>query len=428
MRYEDIPNVNAWKVDAYSLHQFPIDPIVVNIGDMLTKYYQAFSPMAKRNLLADLEKSCLAWKPPKPGNAAMDALLEVVKRRLAYSSGSIGHVYDNVVCVSYSVTTGEFVPGTDVVVYRGKLDDEQDMRQRVNNMKTAFNQARNFVPNPARDDSKTLKIFMAPEFYFRGRYGAYPPEIVAQILPLLRDGSNGSDSPVFKDWLFIFGTAISASIDARHHCYTCKSAQHIVFKRDPLDRSKTIVECSKGATHNVQEGIFGATIDNVALIQKGKQDYLVAKEYMSGIDFRNPGSGAYVKMMNAGVRDEFKPIATEGSVVSRFASKFDDERMGGGVFNIDGITFGMEICLDHEENKLAGVGNLQILLIPSAGMDIKRVRTISNGVTFNVDGQRENGKVYVSSVPGVWKTARPFALSGVPGNIEIFDSLMIPYI
>ena len=70
-------------------------------------------------------------------------------------------------------------------------------------------------------------------------------------------------------------------------------------------------------------------------------------------------------------------IAPQGSNSSRIVSKFQDERMGGGVFTIDGITFGLEICLDHAKSP-TGIGvpgrmteyanSIQILLIPSCGI------------------------------------------------------------
>ena len=54
-------------------------------------------------------------------------------------------------------------------------------------------------------DSRVLKIFMAPEFYFRGQQGAYAVESLHQIpTALSAETSNGK----YKDWLFVFGSAI----------------------------------------------------------------------------------------------------------------------------------------------------------------------------------------------------------------------------
>lgn len=54
-------------------------------------------------------------------------------------------------------------------------------------------------------DADVLKIFMAPEFYWRGRLGAYPIEQVADIMDLLREEAQQKE---FKDWIFVYGTAI----------------------------------------------------------------------------------------------------------------------------------------------------------------------------------------------------------------------------
>jgi hypothetical protein len=65
------------------------------------------------------------------------------------------------------------------------------------------------------DDAKTLKLFMAPEFFFRGIHGAYDISKVAEILGHLR---KETDQTKYKDWLFVFGTAIGASMSTETHC------------------------------------------------------------------------------------------------------------------------------------------------------------------------------------------------------------------
>jgi hypothetical protein len=86
----------------------------------------------------------------------------------------------------------------------------------------------------------------------------------------------------------------------------------------------------------------------------------------------------------------------------------------------------MEICLDHAEKKLETAGNL---LIPSSGMEIKYWRTIDNGISFNVDGSRGDSDVQVRRQTGVRQTAASHQLiNGVPGKIEVFGPLVIPYL
>jgi hypothetical protein len=67
---------------------------------------------------------------------------------------------------------------------------------------------------------------------------------------------------------------------------------------------------------------------------------------------------------------------------------------GLGVFSLDQLSFGVEICLDHLMQRLRKSPpskmqrRIQIQLIPSAGMDIKAQSVIAcrNGHVFNCDG------------------------------------------
>lgn len=61
-----------------------------------------------------------------------------------------------------------------------------------------------------KDDADVLKIFMAPEFYFRGVQGAYPFECLEEILkdPTLEAAYR--KSPDYDDWLFVLGSGIGA--------------------------------------------------------------------------------------------------------------------------------------------------------------------------------------------------------------------------
>ena len=426
MRYEDVPKLSAWKTEAYAIHKTPAIPLVAKIDDLLQKFEQSFAPMTKRNLLADLDRACKEWKPPHPRSPVMDALAEVVKRRLTYDMG--GRKYNSVVCIAYSVKTGAF-DGMGRVAYQGQFDDTQDMRARVARMRAAIACARGLLPANIMQDSSVLKLFMAPEFFFRGRYGAYPPDIAAEIMPLLRSGDGGTNGAVFKDWMFVLGTAIVASLDVATACFVCKSIPNIAFKKDPLRPGKTKPECTVSPAHAVGEYIFGATIDNVAFIQKGGESYLVAKEYISGIDFRNVGGGGFVWMKDQGGPQQFGVLPTQGAQDSDIASKFTDERMGGGVFNFDGITLGMEICLDHDTDKMLHAENLQIQLIPSAGMTINTHRTIPDGIAFNVDGVRGDSSVEINdSVKTRGTVGHSLAVPGHPGKVEIYHSILMPYV
>src|SRR5262249_13030788 len=78
---------------------------------------------------------------------------------------------------------------------------------------------------------------------------------------------------------------------------------------------------------------------------------------------------------------------------SNVSTKFTDERMGGCIFTVDGVTVGLEVCLDHAattssntSGRLNHAANIQVQLIPSAGMTIGSLRAVPGGIVFNVDG------------------------------------------
>jgi len=113
-----------------------------------------------------------------------------------------------------------------------RLDIEgqiEDIRERVQFTYKAIEEAYNLaVKHPT-----TLKVFMAPEFLYRGKGGAYIHDVLNGWDESRTHGElfnlSGSDrfpglfgylkrfaaDARFKDWLFVFGTAISASFPAR---------------------------------------------------------------------------------------------------------------------------------------------------------------------------------------------------------------------
>lgn len=108
--------------------------------------------------------------------------------------------------------------------------------------------------------------------------------------------------------------------------------------------------------------------DNYALVQKSgpkthrTPDYVIAKEFTSHADFQHKLLDAAEGGRKDPVHD---PLGTNQALVS--------ELTGGAVFTIDGITFGLEVCRDHLQRRLAHgqeSGKVLIQLIPPAGMSI----------------------------------------------------------
>jgi ribosomal protein S27AE len=434
----NIPALIEWQRQSSGLRRDKpktLMDLLIPIDDAVGKYHAAFSPMAKRNLavsmLHALEAWIKAWKSAYPLAVPKEVAALEKAARFAGASAVSGS-YADAVCIGYVFKTGAF-DANKLVKYDGLTGDKADMIARCASMRGAIREAfdiyqLNYGSKPGHDAAGTLKIFMAPEFYFRGRYGAYEMEVAADVMPLLRDETKDAK---YRDWLFIFGTVIIASFVEETKCPRCNASGKDLVKAG-ADR----YTCSKCRLTPVTPRRIGASIDNAALIQKGgeadhKNSYIIQKEYISHIDFRRVGppvlpSWTADRTINVrGANATAVPVPGSRDLHSSASSRFTDERMGGSIFTIDGITFGMEICLDHAKNRLSGASNIQIHLVPSAGMGFQRFACIPGGLFFNVDGLRSNADMRVNdaSAPKTFMSAP--VKSG--GAIQIFPPAPIPW-
>ena len=337
-----------------------------------------------------------------PKAAEVKKLAGILERCIAAEAPDYGRLngrYDQVLCLGYKVKS---VGGE----YTGKTDDVTDMREKCEDLKAAIRAAHLLASGYA--DRSILKIFMAPEFFFRGRNGAYEHAVVHGVEGrtyevvdpqtgvqrrqreekqpgIMEIMSQEIDDEKYSDWLFVLGTAIAAT---------------------KLTDTEAMVE-------------------NVALIKKEKESHVVTKELVSHIDFvsnKRVGMGGHRAMKDEVILDvsgrsdvtrsrtrlrvQKTPQPSNYKSADPKPSRFQDERMGGCIFTIDGITIGMEVCLDHGASstsrtagRLEHAGNIQIQLIPSGGMSIKQLRTVEGGVVFNVDGMTPHVQVIAGSTP-----------------------------
>jgi hypothetical protein len=132
-------------------------------------------------------------------------------------------------------------------------------------------------------------------------------------------------------------------------------------------------------TGNARTITIGGKTDRTVLPTTGSEDLL-------GASPQKPGGA--------------KEWTDKDGVKHKVGSEINLTGIGGGsVFTIDGVTFGLEVCLDHGESRLDKYyanhakppdPEVQINLIPSWGMSIGggRVRCLKpDGLVFNVDGQ-----------------------------------------
>lgn len=482
-----LPPAKDWRLLTVGIRRVPglpagsephFKPLMDAIDADLDLYAKAFSMMAKRNLAGDLLRKIGAWRQEwtarsggQPFPNLMARLQGQAEAALMATGGVAKRKYDSVVCVGYVVSTGAWDPMLMArkhlaVVQYGSLaaTDRGDMAIRCQRLITAIREAYDAyaarypaapaLPNGLTPPDRTLRIFMAPEFYFRGINGAYEANVAFDILPLLRAET---DKARYRDWLFVFGTVIMGTFVTETICPSChqtlepdQASNTANFTATRTVAHKTVALTCNACNQAGRQTYVGAMIDNIALVQKGgekdgKNTYIATKEYVSGVDFRRivppprrqGGRHGRINMpdwWNMAARGKVKLFGRNVTVMAPDGSNdpsarykpapFTDERMGGAVFEMDGIRFGIEICLDHLQNRLNGAENVAVQLVPSAGMDFKRFATVPNGIFFGVDGGS-----YLQSQAGVNGPHPAVTCSETPvsvGKVVVYDAFALP--
>ena len=424
MKFENIPKWPEWQQASSSAFQIRAKkPKLVRIDNLIKKYHQVLD-MSKLNILMELKKAIEDWTADKIDRNvgtgrldAMQALQEVVLRKLYELDGWGKHRYLKAVCMGYQVSSGPYSNRKPADNEARRKEETVEIGARVQTLCAAIREAyakyQSYAVTkaiPADEDHKTLKIFMAPEFFFRGPFGAYRDiGWLARIFSMMRTETS---KPQYADWLFVHGTAL--------------------FSTEKMES-------------DVSTGIL---LQNFALVQKGgpktaeHQDFYVEKEFPSHVDFKHPGVsdlGWYdpskSKAKIAG--DIRKAISPEGGRIDTLdpldaSSGAVSELVGGTIFTMDGITFGLEVCRDHYLRRLAHskeAGKVLIQLIPSCGMEIEQnaVACVPEGIVFNVDGATPHVMIGVNSSTAPLPNKVPPDVATGGGTIILFDAMRIPW-
>ena len=154
--------------------------------------------------------------------------------------------------------------------YIGLPDPMLDVRGRIEIMMDAVEKAYAVVTAPENhDDTETLKVFVAPEFFWRGITGAYSfeydelpndPSFCGPICQILMGLENIVAQERFQDWVFLFGTIV---------------ASDTLPTEDPYDY----------LFYNFAPVYKGYNPDKMGF--EGKR-FLVPKRYVSSSDFLTP--------------------------------------------------------------------------------------------------------------------------------------------
>lgn len=230
----------------------------------------------------------------------------------------------------------------------------------------------------ADESSDVLKIFMAPEFLYRGSGGVYLHDLIngwksdcppSFNLPSYYNRWSGLfgklkelvEKDIYKDWLFVFGTAVSGFFSNKEFPFIDTDNLGIIF--------------------------------NTTLIQRGGSQnktnyYILSKKHSYGAGFINYSMDSDVYKSDSSIptnQSSFIPDNILGKSNKSSAFSLLNTRNEQG----KEIKFGIEICLDHYCNgtlyntnegnfkyfpigMLKGSNNyVDIQLVPSCGMTLK---------------------------------------------------------
>jgi hypothetical protein len=316
--------------------------------------------------------------------------------------------------------------------YLGLTDNGSDIDARCRLMLDAVDAAAK--SHAVSTEATTLKIFMGPEFYFRGDRGAYPLELLSTITDKLRAKTRESR---FRDWLFVFGTMIGAldagdGVEVFNVSLVLKGGISDPGAKDERGRPYSLV--------SYKEMI--SSVDFIAVEGKEQKSYaeIYGSVWGSGKQLLATSGGR--TRSNAAFAVAFKPSEEEAAKGPKLAvpSGFKDAAVtresedntsglaGGALFEMDGIRFGLEVCLDHAFGRIRSLfpstsdTGLQVQLIPSAGMSIGRANAavIPGGIVFNVDGGGPIGFPSPNPIPPD-ADGNPSYIAGAHADVRVFD-------
>lgn len=252
----------------------------------------------------------------------------------------------------------------------------------------------------------TLKIFVMPEFAFRGKRGAYDDDPLVDYFTYFRTRfAEQVASPFWKGWLFVVGTIVTA--------VGC------VHGQDPLQDLKTGVREGIAVAlanawlycTNNNDGALASTVGRMLneFIEYCRKDpVFVVRDRCYIVAGGPPDPWHYPQGLSVQKKDEsFEDFVlnVSGASCSEEDSAFPEVREDHGedkrsafddysIFTIEGIRFGIEICDDHLERRLRTYRRpdwelVQIQIVPSCGMEINEAAIIAGpgGYVFNCDGQ-----------------------------------------
>ncbi len=382
--------------------------------------------------------------------------------------------YKKVQFIAYCINTAPAILKSDKQVYLGLPSEEEDIKARISLVRVAIEKAH----ESASRDKSDLKIFMMPEFFFRGSKGTYEmlgsddvpddkdkkygyADIISGLQSLVLDEK-------WKDWIFVFGTIVAKSSNEKspdkEEAYNVSLVQKggpnpITTDKLSEKNARIVMKEHKSQIDFIKKSEIGnpsgIVLERVLHpLTEGEQKRIEGNDALWLLFLSN--EEAVVKLINK-VKEEFeypdkaaeqllhsyklylkdnlfwflwnrflspeKVIPLDSKTESRneffTVTKTGHSLIGSpiyhagtSIFEMDGIKFGLEVCLDHSYSRLKeseeyrNGERVDIQLIPSCGMSIKSdepgepgaIAVRDGGYIFNCDG------IYTHILTGTEKT------------------------
>lgn len=318
--------------------------------------------------------------------------------KIQFIGYAISTLPKNILKIEQEYETGE---------YLGLPNSIEDIDARMVLLKKAIETARDRVEEMGDISATTLKVFVVPEFYFRGANGAYTDglrvdKVFAMDSKEKWDDHLGYieselkkiiDNEKYRDWLFIVGTVLVCKEDPEKSCPKPEIEKEVQLKSNVIDSYlKVWRENNIGAD---DEGWF-ELLKNIMNLCNSTSQNIVSNTCLclQGGKLRQEAKRLAVR-----VNKQYKSM--EDFILNRSTSSlrgyqehtvsYGDLQDQTDTFDIETIKFGIEICLDHRRGRLReeGHNDLDVQVITSCGMQIQKdsVCAKSGGMIFNCDGE-----------------------------------------
>jgi hypothetical protein len=290
---------------------------------------------------------------------------------------------------------GNFVDGE----YKGWAWAAADIEARIALVMSALVQTLN---SGAVDMSPTtLKIFVMPEFSFRGRQGAYKDTWTADYFAFFRKEFAKRVAAPLQQWLFVLGTIVNTDGCVRGTPQQARIRENLAMAL--LDA----LQYASNNNHPELEAILSSALKDVVVYCRKNPIYTVMDR--SYVVAGGCAGGAWpegLSTQKAVMSNEDFVLNFYGDVVSeedcayppiKYTCNGENKQTAFdpfGIFTIEGIKFGLEVCDDHlfqrlRNNRAPNSELVQIQIVPSCGMQIVQQAIVAGagGYVFNCDGE-----------------------------------------